>query len=127
MNIETKAVHAGVVPDERTGAIMTPIFQTSTFVQQSPGQHKGWEYSRGGNPTRDALEEAFAALENAQFGLSFSSGLAAEQAIIQTLPADAKVVVCDDVYGGTGRLFRKLFAKYGLKFEFVDQTLQLCF
>lgn len=121
-HIETRAVHAGVEPDATTGAIMTPIFQTSTYVQEAPGKHKGWDYSRGGNPTRDALESAFAALENAKFGLSFSSGLAAEQAIIQTLDVPSKVVVCDDVYGGTGRLFRKLFAKYGIEFEFVDLT-----
>ena len=84
-SIYTKAVHAGVKPDEATGAIMTPIYQTSTFVQQSPGVHKGWDYTRGGNPTRDALEESFAALEGAKYGLAFSSGLAAVQAVIQTL------------------------------------------
>jgi len=120
MKIETLAVHAGVEPDPRTGAIMTPIFQTSTFVQEAPGKHKGWDYSRAGNPTRDAVEAAFAALEKAQHGLAFSSGLAAEQAIIQTLKPNSRIVVCDDVYGGTGRLFRKLFAKYGMTFDFVD-------
>ena len=121
-SIYTKAVHAGVKPDEATGAIMTPIYQTSTFVQQSPGVHKGWDYTRGGNPTRDALEESFAALEGAKYGLAFSSGLAAVQAVIQTLNPKDHVLVCDDVYGGTGRLFRKLFAKYGIDFDFVDMT-----
>ncbi|HET9240593.1 MAG TPA: cystathionine gamma-synthase [Oligoflexus sp.] len=118
----TKVVHAGVEPDPRTGAIMTPIFQTSTYVQEAPNQHKGWDYSRAGNPTRDALEEAFAALENARYGLAFSSGLAAEQAIIQILNPGDHVLVCDDVYGGTGRLFRRLFAKYNLTFDFIDMT-----
>ncbi len=118
----TKVVHAGVEPDPRTGAIMTPIFQTSTYVQEAPNVHKGWDYSRAGNPTRDALEEAFAALEGAKYGLAFSSGLAAEQAIIQILKPGDHVLVCDDVYGGTGRLFRRLFAKYGITFEFLDMT-----
>lgn len=118
----TKVVHAGEHPDERTGAIMTPIFQTSTFVQSEPGVHKGWDYSRAGNPTRDALEEAFAILEGAKYGLAFSSGLAAEQAIIQILNPGDEVLVCDDVYGGTGRLFRRLFAKYNLTFKFIDMT-----
>ncbi len=114
------AVHAGTTPDERTGAIMNPIFQTSTFVQESPGVHRGWDYSRAGNPTRDGLETALAALEGARYGLSFSSGLAAEQALIQILNPPARVVVADDVYGGTGRLFRTYFAKYGIQFDFVD-------
>ncbi len=118
----TKVVHAGVEPDPRTGAIMTPIFQTSTYVQEAPNVHKGWDYSRAGNPTRDALEEAFAALEGAKHGLAFSSGLAAEQAIIQILKPGDHVLVCDDVYGGTGRLFRRLFAKYDIHFEFLDMT-----
>ena len=118
----TTVVHAVVEPDPRTGAIMTPIFQTSTYVQQAPNDHKGWDYSRAGNPTRDALEEAFAALEGAAHGLAFSSGLAAEQAIIQILQPGDHVLVCDDVYGGTGRLFRRLFAKYKIDFEFLDMT-----
>lgn len=116
----TTAVHAGVKPDPRTGAVMTPIFQTSTYIQESPGVHQGWDYSRAGNPTRDALEESFAALEGAKYGLAFSSGLAAEQAVIQTLNPGDEVIVCDDVYGGTGRLFRTLFEKYQIKFHFVD-------
>lgn len=119
----TQSVHAGVHPDPVSGAIMTPIYQTSTYVQEAPGVHKGWDYSRAGNPTRDALEEAFAILEGAKFGLAFASGLAAEQAIIQAVlnPGD-RIVVCDDVYGGTGRLFRRLFAKYNLDFVFVDMA-----
>ena len=118
----TIAVHAGVKPDKETGAIMTPIYQTSTYVQSAPGVHQGWDYSRAGNPTRDALEESFAALEGAAHGLAFSSGLAAEQAIIQTLDPGCEVIVCDDVYGGTGRLFRSLFSKYDIEFKFVDMT-----
>lgn len=118
--IETLCVHAGVEPEPGTGAIMTPIFQTSTYVQQGPGQHKGYEYSRGGNPTRTSLEKALAALEGAKHAVSFSSGLAAEQAIVQTLDPGDHVLVSQDVYGGTGRLFRRLFAKYGIEFEFID-------
>lgn len=118
----TDVVHAGTVPDEKTGAIMTPIYQTSTYVQQAPGEHKGWDYSRAGNPTRDALEEAFATLEGAAHGLAFSSGLAAEQAIVQLLDPGSRVWVCDDVYGGTGRLFRKVFSKYNIDFQFFDMT-----
>jgi len=119
-NFFTKAVHAGTRPEPVTGAIMTPIFQTSTYVQSEPGVHKGFDYSRANNPTRQAYEEALATIENAKHALSFSSGIAAEQAIIQTLDANAEVIVCDDVYGGTGRLFRQLFSKYGIKFHFVD-------
>lgn len=116
----TTAVHAGEKPESTTGAITTPIFQTSTYVQESPGVHMGYDYSRAGNPTRTALEEAYAELEGARHGLAFSSGLAAEQAIIQTLTPPCEVLVCDDVYGGTGRLFRQLFAKYGMTFKFIE-------
>lgn len=119
-HVFTTAVHAGAHPEPHTGAIMTPIFMTSTFVQTAPGEHKGWDYSRAGNPTRDAYESALSALEGARHGLAFSSGLAAEQAIIQLLEPGARIVVCDDVYGGTGRLFRRLYAKYNLDFQFVD-------
>ncbi len=121
-HFDTIAVHAGSHPDPRTGAIMTPIFQTSTYVQSAPGEHQGWDYSRAGNPTRDALEEAFAALEDAKYGLAFASGLAAEQAIIHNLEPGDQVIVCDDVYGGTGRLFRRLYAKFNLDFQFVNMT-----
>ncbi|HYR82978.1 MAG TPA: PLP-dependent aspartate aminotransferase family protein [Terriglobia bacterium] len=117
---ETVCVHAGVVPEFVSGAIMTPIFQTSTYVQDSPGNPKLYDYARAGNPTRDALEGSLSALEGAKFGLSYSSGLAATQAIVQLLEPGAHVLVSEDVYGGTGRLFRLLFARYGITFEFID-------
>ena len=116
----TTAVHAGVEPEPVTGALMTPIFQTSTFEQSAPGEHKGFDYSRADNPTRQALENSLAQLEGADHGLAFSSGLAAEQAIIQLLEPGSRVLICDDVYGGTGRLFRKLYARYNIRFDFVD-------
>lgn len=116
----TVAVHAGTEPDPTTGAVMTPIYQTSTFVQEAPGQHKGWDYSRGTNPSRDAVETALAALEDARHAIAFSSGLAAEQAIVQNLSPGDHVLVCSDVYGGTGRLFRNLIARFGIEFEFAD-------
>lgn len=119
-HFETICVHAGVSPEPVTGAIMTPIFQTSTYVQDAPGEPKIYDYSRGGNPTRTALENSLSALENAKHAVSFASGLAAVQALMQTLDPGAHVLVCDDVYGGTGRLFRRLYAKYGIDFEFVD-------
>ena len=100
---------------------MTPIFQTSTFVQESPGVHKGYDYSRADNPTRKCLEDSLAALEGASHALSFSSGLAAEQAVLQTLDPGSHVLVSDDVYGGTARLFHKLFSKYKIEFELIDQ------
>ena len=105
-SLATLCVHAGVDPEPVTGAIMTPIFQTSTYVQPAPGQPKVYDYSRAGNPTRAALEASLAALESARHAITFSSGLAAEQAIMQTLAPGAKVLVSEDVYGGTGRLFR---------------------
>ncbi len=116
----TVAVHAGTEPDPRTGAVMTPIYQTSTFAQEAPGKHKGWDYSRGTNPSRDALEAALAAIEGASHAIAFSSGLAAEHAIVQNLSPGDHVLVCNDVYGGSGRLFRTLVAKYGIEFEFRD-------
>jgi cystathionine beta-lyase/cystathionine gamma-synthase len=99
---------------------MTPIYQTSTFAQEAPGVHKGWDYSRGTNPSRDALETALAALEHADHAIAFSSGLAAEQAIVQNLETGDHVLVCNDVYGGSGRLFRTLIGKFGIEFEFID-------
>ena len=102
---------------------MTPIFQTSTYVQDSPGNPKIYDYSRAGNPTRTALENSLAALEKTKHAVSFSSGLAAVSAIAQLLNPGDHVLVCDDVYGGTGRLFRKIFAKYNIDFEFIDMTI----
>lgn len=120
MKFGTKAIHAGVEPDPTTGAIMTPIYQTSTYVQASPGAHKGYEYSRTQNPTRDALQKSLAALENGKHGLCFSSGLAAIDAVIKLLNPGDEVVAANDLYGGTYRLFTKVFAKYGIKFHFVS-------
>ncbi|WP_323756395.1 cystathionine gamma-synthase [Roseivirga sp.] len=116
----TKAVHAGVTPDPTTGAIMTPIYQTSTYVQRSPGDHKGFEYSRTQNPTRSALQESIAALEKAKHGLCFGSGLAAIDAVIKLLGPGDEVITGDDLYGGTYRIFTKIFAKYGIKFNFIS-------
>ena len=119
MKFGTKAIHAGVEPDEGTGAIMTPIFQTSTYVQASPGDHKGFEYSRTQNPTRQALESSLAALENGKHGLAFGSGLAAIDAVIKLLEPGDEVVSTNDLYGGTYRIFTKIFEKYGIVFQFV--------
>jgi cystathionine beta-lyase/cystathionine gamma-synthase len=118
----TKFIHAGAEPDPSTGAIMTPIFQTSTDVQSAPGQHKGYEYARSQNPTRKALEEALAIIENGKFGLAFSSGVAATDAVIKLLQPGDEIIAGNDMYGGTYRLFNKVFAKFGLKFHYVDMT-----
>lgn len=120
MKFGTKAIHAGVQPDPSTGAIMTPIFQTSTYVQTSPGAHKGYEYSRTHNPTRTALQDSLAALENGKYGICFSSGLASADAIIKLLKSGDEVVCTNDLYGGTYRIFTKIFANYGIKFHFVS-------
>lgn len=122
MKIATKFVHAGAEPDPGTGAIMTPIYQTSTYVQTAPGQHKGYEYARSQNPTRTALEQAFAALENAQYGLAFSSGVAATDAVIKLLSPGDEVIAANDMYGGTYRLFTKVFEKYGIRFLYTDMS-----
>jgi cystathionine gamma-lyase len=119
MKFGTKAIHAGVEPDPTTGAIMTPIFQTSTYVQESPGKHKGYEYSRTHNPTRTALQNSLAALENGKHGLCFSSGLAAIDAVIKLLQPGDEVVAANDLYGGSYRIFMKVFAGFGIKFKFV--------
>ncbi len=118
----TKFIHAGAVPDPSTGAIMTPIYQTSTYVQQAPGVNKGYEYARSQNPTRKALEDALAVIENGKFGLAFSSGVAATDAVIKLLNPGDEVIAANDMYGGTYRLFTKIFAKFGIKFIYVDTT-----
>ena len=120
MKLGTKFIHAGVEPDPTTGAIMTPIYQTSTFVQEAPAQHKGYEYARSQNPTRTALEAAFAAIENGKFGLAFSSGVAATDAVIKLLQPGDEVICGNDMYGGPYRLFTKIFTKFGITFHYVD-------
>lgn len=120
MKLATKLIHAGVEPDPSTGAIMTPVYQTSTYVQTSPGNHKGYEYARTQNPTRTALQNALAAIENGKFALCFSSGMAATDAVIKLLNPGDEVIAANDMYGGTYRLFTKIFEKYGLKFHFID-------
>jgi cystathionine beta-lyase/cystathionine gamma-synthase len=120
MRFDTKAVHAGTEPDPTTGAIMTPIYQTSTYVQEAPGVHKGYEYARTQNPTRDALQRALAELENAKYGLCFATGMAAVDAIIRLLNPGDRVVSTNDLYGGTYRLFTKIYQRYGIDFTFVD-------
>lgn len=116
----TKAIHAGQEPDPSTGAIMTPIFQTSTYVQESPGKHKGYAYARGKNPTRKALEDCIAALENGKYGLCFSSGMGATDAVMKLLRPGDEVITGNDLYGGSYRMFTKVFANYGIKFHFID-------
>lgn len=120
MKFGTTAVHAGVEPDPSTGAIMTPIYQTSTYVQAGPGDHKGYEYSRTQNPTRHALQNALAALEGARFGLAFASGMAASDTAIKLLAPGDEVVSTNDLYGGSYRMFTKIFEPLGIKFHFVD-------
>ena len=120
MKLGTKLIHAGVEPDPSTGAIMTPIFQTSTYVQAAPGDHKGYEYARTQNPTRNALQNALAAIENGKHGLSFGSGLAATDAVLKLLSPGDEVIASNDLYGGTYRIFTKVFARYGIKFHFID-------
>ena len=122
MKFATKAIHAGQEPDPSTGAIMTPIYQTSTYVQESPGKHKGYAYARGKNPTRVALEKCLAALENAKHGLCFASGMGAADAIIKLLRPGDEVIATDDLYGGSYRMFEKVYAGFGIKFHYVDMT-----
>lgn len=120
MKFATKAIHAGQEPDPSTGAIMTPIFQTSTYVQESPGKHKGFAYARGKNPTRVALEKCIAELENAKHGICFSSGMGAIDAVVKLLKPGDEVITGDDLYGGTYRMFTKVYEKFGIKFHFIN-------
>jgi len=118
----TKAIHAGQEADPTTGAVMTPIYQTSTYQQKAPGDHKGYEYSRGTNPTRKALEDCIAALENGKFGLAFSSGMAATDCVLRLLQPGDEVVTGDDLYGGSYRIFTKVYEPMGIKFKFVNTS-----
>ncbi|WP_333800224.1 cystathionine gamma-synthase [Phnomibacter sp.] len=120
MKLATKMIHAGAEPDPSTGAIMTPIYQTSTYVQAAPGDHKGYEYARSQNPTRFALEAAYAEIENGNFGLAFSSGVAATDAVMKLLQPGDEVICANDMYGGTYRLFTKVYEKFGIRFHYVN-------
>jgi cystathionine beta-lyase len=120
MKFATKVLHAGIEPDPTTGAIMTPIYQTSTYVQEAPGKNKGYEYARTGNPTRTVLQNNLAALENGKHGLCFASGLAATDSVIKLLNPGDEVVSTNDLYGGSYRMFTKVFEKYGVKFQFIS-------
>ncbi len=122
MKFATKAVHAGVHPDPSTGAIMTPIYQTSTYVQAAPGDHKGFEYARTQNPTRHALEASIASLENGTHGLCFGSGMAAMDAIVRLLDSGDEVIACNDLYGGSYRLLTKVYSRLGIQSQFIDMT-----
>ncbi|MHB1049891.1 MAG: trans-sulfuration enzyme family protein [Bacteroidota bacterium] len=123
MKFSTKAIHAGQSPDPTTGAVMTPVFLTSTYVQEELGKHKGYEYSRVSNPTRTALENNIAALENAQHGMAFASGMAAIDAVFRLLNPGDHIIVSNDVYGGTYRIAKMVLENYGLQFDFVDTTV----
>ncbi|MBK7432809.1 MAG: cystathionine gamma-synthase [Chitinophagaceae bacterium] len=122
MKAATKFIHAGAVPDPSTGAIMTPIYQTSTYVQEAPGKNKGYEYARSQNPTRKALEDALAIIENGRFGLAFGSGVAATDSVMKLLNPGDEVIAANDMYGGSYRLFTKVWERYGIKFSYVDTT-----
>lgn len=122
MKPATKFIHAGMEPDPSTGAIIPPIYQTSTFVQEAPAQHKGYEYARSQNPTRKALETALAAIEDAQFGLAFSSGLGATDAVLKLLNPGDEVISSSDLYGGSYRMFTKVFERFGIKFIYVNTS-----
>ena len=122
MKFGTKAIHAGVEPDPTTGAIMTPIYQTSTYVQESPGKHKGYEYSRTHNPTRTALQNALAALENGKYGICYASGLAATDAVLKLFRPGDEIIATNDIYGGSYRIMKRIFEPFGLVFHFVDMS-----
>jgi len=120
MKLETKIIHAGMTPDPSTGAVMIPIYQTSTYIQEAPGKNKGFEYARSQNPTRFALEEAYAQIENGKYGLAFSSGVAATDTVMKLLQPGDEVIAANDMYGGTYRLFSKVYQKFGIKFHYVN-------
>lgn len=122
MKLATKFIHAGAEPDPSTGAIMTPIYQTSTYVQAAPAKHKGYEYARSQNPTRKALEDAYAIIENAKFALAFGSGVAATDSVMKLLNPGDEVIAANDMYGGSYRLFTKVWERYGIKFKYIDTT-----
>lgn len=122
MKLATKLIHAGAEPDPSTGAIMTPIYQTSTYVQEAPAKHKGYEYARSQNPTRKALEDAYAIIENAGYALAFGSGVAATDSVMKLLNPGDEVIAASDMYGGSYRLFSKVWERYGIKFNYVDTT-----
>ena len=122
MKLATKFIHAGAEPDASTGAIMTPIFQTSTYVQEAPGKNKGYEYARSQNPTRKALEDALAIIENGKYGLAFASGVAATDSVIKLLNPGDEVIAANDMYGGSYRLFTKVWERYGIKFIYVNTS-----
>ena len=122
MKFNTKTIHGGQITEKAYGAVMPPIYQTSTYVQQSPGNHKGYEYSRTHNPTRDALEKSIASIENGKYGLAFGSGLAAIDAILKLLEPGDEVISTNDLYGGSYRLFTKIFEKFAIKFHFTGMN-----
>lgn len=122
MKFATKTIHAGIEPDPTTGAVMTPIYQTSTYAQDGPGNHKGFEYARTQNPTRNVLQNNLAALENGNYGICFGSGLAATSAIVQTMQAGDEIIAINDLYGGTYRLFVRVFGKFGINARFIDMS-----
>ncbi|HHZ65237.1 MAG TPA: hypothetical protein EYN51_07035 [Flavobacteriales bacterium] len=123
MKFGTKAIHEGLNVDLPTGAVIPPIYQTSTYIQKAPGDHQGFEYSRTQNPTRTALENNIAALENAKFGLCFASGMAAIDTVCKLLSPGDEVIANNDLYGGTYRIFTKIYANYGIKFHFITLGL----
>jgi len=122
MKFNTKTIHGGQEPDKAYGSVMPPIYQTSTYVQTAPGKHKGYEYARTQNPTRDALQESLAAIENGRYGICFSSGLAAMDAIIKLLKSGDEIIATNDLYGGSYRLLTKVFAQFGIVSHFIDMT-----
>jgi len=120
LKFNSKTIHGGQKPDEAYGAVMPPIYQTSTYAQKTPGEHKGFAYSRSANPTRTALEKSLASIENGNYGLAFASGMAAIDAVVKLLNPGDEVLSADDLYGGSYRLFKKVFENFGITFRFID-------